>query len=187
MLLIFVKKKRNDEEKSELFEVVWLWIMFGTELNLNINAHGLSSSFSVIRDKNKKRQIHVSKSHTRGKVVTREKKKCFLFGESRQLYRFSRFFSSSSQGFKALLIFFSCEKLWKNFLRPWLTQLFCYYLKFFFYFHFLLTRCCPAGKWKENILDCLWDIFFSFLCDQNTYKTLMSSDVLGCMPTKYWY
>ena len=160
------KKKRYDEEKSELF---WSCVIVNhvwSELNLNINAHGLSSSFNVNREKNKSKYMTVNLIHE--EKLSQEKKSVFL--ENRGSF----------------IDFFSCEKLWKNFLRPWLTQLFCYYLKFFFYFLFLLTR-CPAGKWKENLLDCLWDKFFLFFMRS---KYLQDINVIWCswiLAHKYWY
>jgi hypothetical protein len=60
-----------------------------SEENLNINAHGLSSSFNVNRDKNKSKYMSVNLIH--GEALSQEEKVDF-FGESRQLYRFSRFF-----------------------------------------------------------------------------------------------
>lgn len=69
-----------------------------SEENLNINAHGLSSSFNVNRDKNKSKYMSVNLIHGEN-VVTREKLPFFVFfwRTEAALSIFTFFFS---QGFK---------------------------------------------------------------------------------------
>lgn len=65
------------------------------------------------------------------------------------------------------------------------TQLFCYYLKFFLFFLTSALRRRRQTKRKSFGLSLRLFFFVSFacsLCDQNTYKTLMSTDVLGRLP-----
>jgi hypothetical protein len=61
--------------------------------------------------------------------------------------------------------------------------------KVFLLFSFSSLTRCPVGQMKRKSFGLSLRQFFfsqffflSFLCDQNTYKTLMSSGVLGWLP-----